>query len=83
MNIERLYIEVDELAQGKVVVNVGKHGGYIMIETVPTEMPQDKLVLVTAFDDIGNVVFEQELDLAVNDIDVETLPEEEATNAKV
>ena len=78
MNIERLYIGVDELAQGKVVVNVGKYGGYIMIETVPTEMPQDKRVLVTALNDIGDVVFEQELDLAVNDTDVETLTEEEA-----
>ena len=76
--MERLYIDVDMLAEGKAIVNVGKHGGYVMVEYIPSDSRFDKLVLITAVDDIGNVLREFELNLAVNDIDVHPLTEGES-----
>lgn len=71
-------LETESMSDDKVVVNVGKHGGYVMIESIDGTALWDKRVLITALDDIGNVVFEQELDLSVNDIDVTTLTEGES-----
>ena len=73
--MERLYIDVDMLAEGKAVVNVGKDGGYVMVEYVPSDSKFDKLVLITAVDDIGNVLREFELNLAVTDIEMTTTTE--------
>ena len=49
-------LNVEMLDADRAVVNVGKDGGYVMVET-----PKAGWILITVFDDEGEVILEREL----------------------
>lgn len=57
------------LRKDKAVINVGKHGGYVMVETIPSDRKADKLVSITVFNDIGDVIHEYEINLDAQFVD--------------
>lgn len=71
-------LDAHVIQDDKAVVNVGKYGGYVMVESIPSDSRFHKLVLITVVNDIGDVIHEYELNLAVNDRDIPTLTEGES-----
>jgi hypothetical protein len=53
----QVLLDVDMLDSGAAVVNVGDEGGYVMVELTPVG------ILVTVFNDAGDVLSEQEYNL--------------------
>jgi len=53
----QVLLDVDMLDNGAAVVNVGDEGGYVMVELTPVG------ILVTVFNDAGDVLSEQEYNL--------------------
>ena len=56
-------LDAHVIQDDKAVVNVGKHGGYVMVESIPSKYKTDKLVLISVFNDIGDVIHECEINL--------------------
>jgi len=56
-------LDTHVIEDDKAVVNVGKHGGYVMVESIPSDRKQDKIVLITVFNDIGDVIYDCEINL--------------------
>ena len=56
-------LDAHVIQDDKAVVNVGKHGGYVMVESIPSDYKADKLVLITVVNDIGDVIHECEINL--------------------
>ena len=53
----QVLLDVDMLDSGAAVVNVGDEGGYVMVELTPVG------ILVTVFNDAGDVLSEKEYNL--------------------
>lgn len=57
------------LRNDKAVINVGKHGGYVMVESIPSDRKADKIVLLTVFNDIGDAIYDCEINLDAKFVD--------------
>jgi hypothetical protein len=62
-------LDAHVIEDDKAVVNVGKHGGYVMVESIPSDRKADKIVLITIFNDIGDVIHEYEINLDAKFVD--------------